>query len=418
HGDGGVQPSRFLGPLKALAFRDFRLLWFGHAFQAGTWWAELVTRSIVAYQLTGSALHLGALEFVSTLGYTLLGMAGGIWADRVDRRKLLLVLQGWTLGVYALLTALTFSGQLQIWHLYVALMAISVGEAANQPIRYAAIPSLLPAQYVRPALTLNSMAVAATRVLVPLTTAGLIQVTGAAGAGFALCVLLYAAIMWCTWRLRLPPVELPPERISPLKSLTEGFWYVQRNRNVLAVLFLGIGPLGIGFSYQAILIVYAIAVLGGGQTEFSGLLAAIGMGAIVGGSLLASRTSASGNGITALASGGLYGLMLVCLGLVALAPSGFSLFWIAVPFAMLVGVANTAFRASTNASLLLSSPVSMRGRIMGMTLLPEAVQGLGSLAAGVGAETIGVAPTMAALGIACLLVVTAVFIWRPQIRRL
>lgn len=416
--DSDVQPSRFLGPFKALAFRDFRLLWFGHAFQAGTWWAELVTRSVIAYELTGSALHLGALEFVATIGGVGLGMVGGVWADRVNRRTLLLAMQVWTLAVYAALAGLALTHNLVIWHLYAGMIGLAIGEAANHPVRSAAIPSLVPPQYVMPALTLGSMAVNAMRIVVPLTAGGLIQITGEAGFGFLLCLLLYVAILWCTWRLRLPDMPQPPERSSPLRSMAEGLRYTRRNRNVLAMLTLSIGPLGFGFSYQAILIVYAIAVLGGGQGEFAGLIAAVGIGAVAGGSVIASRTTASRNGALALASATSYGMMLVGLGLVGLLPSGINLFWVAVPLAVVLGASNTAFRASANASLLLNTLPAMRGRVMGMTLLPEVVLAFGALAAGAVAETVGAGFAMGALGIACMLVVGAVLLWRPHVRTL
>jgi MFS family permease len=154
---------RVLRPFQALAYREFRLLWIGQLSQSSAGFAERVVRSWLAIELTGSAFQLGALELTRGAASLALGMWGGVLADRVEKRTLLLLIQAWELACYAVMAGIALTGNLALWHLYASAIALSLADAVNQPVRTAIVPSLVPERLVIPALSLNSIATNATR---------------------------------------------------------------------------------------------------------------------------------------------------------------------------------------------------------------------------------------------------------------
>src|SRR5436853_266675 len=103
---------------QSLTYREFRLLWFGQVCQTSASFAERIARGWIAWDLTESAFQLGALELTRGLTSLVLGLWGGVLADRFDKRILLKATQIWTFGFYVLMAWLALSGQLQMWHLY------------------------------------------------------------------------------------------------------------------------------------------------------------------------------------------------------------------------------------------------------------------------------------------------------------
>ncbi len=407
---------RISSAFASLSYREFRLLWYGQLSQAGTLWAEQVTRSWLAFELTGSAFQLGLLQVVRGVSALLLGMWGGVLADRFDKKTLLMATQTWTLIIYAALAAVTLSNTLELWHLYASAVGLSLGGAINQPVRTSIIPSLVPEGQILNALSLNSIAINASRLGTPIAVAGLIALTGNGGWGYAICAFLYVLILWFTLLLKRPEVSSEAASRSMVRSMWEGLAFVGRNRLILAHMIIAMGPLAFGLSFQWILVVYATETLGLDVTSFGALFTAGGIGALIGGVMIASSGTSTRQGTVMLASGLIYGLMLVGMGLVGFLSTGLPLFWFAAPFIMIIGASQSIFRATNNSRLLAHSPAEMRGRVMGLTVPTQAVNALAALMAGGIAETISPAFAMGALGAACLLIVLLVSTWEPRIR--
>ena len=407
---------RISSAFASLSYREFRLLWYGQLAQAGTLWAEQVTRSWLAFELTGSALQLGSLQVVRGVSSLLLGMWGGVLADRFSKKALLMATQTWTLAIYTLLTAVTLSNNLELWHLYVSAVGLSLGGAINQPVRTSIVPSLVPESHILNALSLNSIAINASRLGTPIAVAALIALTGNGGWGYAICALLYVLMLWFTLLLREIEVDPGAAARSMLRSMWEGLSFVGRNRLVLAHMLIAMGPLAFGLSFQWILVVYATETLGLGVTSFGALFTAGGIGALIGGVMIASSGTSARQGTVMLASGIVYGLMLIGMGLVGFLSTAWPLFWFAAPFIMVIGASQSIFRATNNSRLLAHSPADMRGRVMGLTVPTQAVNALAALFAGALAELISPAFAMSALGAACLSIVLFVSVWQPRIR--
>ena len=405
----------------ALRFREYRLLWLGQLSQAGTMWAERIARSVIAFELTGSALHLGALEGVRGGASLVFGLWGGVLADRFDRRQLLMLIQAWSLAVFGAMTALAFTGALELWHLYASAVGLALGQAVNQPVRTSLIPSLVPPSLILQSMTLNSIAINATRITTPLLVSVLVAATGQGGWGYAVSAVLYVMILVFTGLMRIPDAAKPEKGArdrSIFRSFAEGLAYAWKNKTLLAQLLIAIGPLAFGFSYQAILIVYALQTLAVDATGFGALFTVAGSGALLGGLVIASQGSMRRHGWIMIGSGTAYGAALLAMGAVDLLPGGWPLFWFAVPGLAAVGAAQTAFRAANNSMILMGTPTELRGRVMSLTVLTQGVAAGGALLAGALAAAINPAAAMAGLGALCIAVVWGVTIARPSLMRL
>lgn len=415
----GASPGgpRLFRPFTPLRHRDFRLLWLGQNCQAGSQWAERVARSLLIYELTGSAVQLGAVELMRGLGTLLLGTSGGVLADRMNKRTLLMVIQTWNFAVFTIVATLALTDALRLWHLYVSTLALSLGQAVNQPVRTSFIPSLVPQNEVLRALTLNSVAVNTSRMVTPVAVGAIAAVTGEAGYGYVVGAGFYALMLIFTAQLRVPPTEAAPEaRESFFVSLKEGVRYVLRERVILAQLIVALGPLAFAFSYQAILVVYAVETLGLGATGFGLLFFFVGFGALAGGFSLGIRGQGRGQGYVLLAAGLLDGLALLGLGAVGLAPGTWPLYAMAATCLFFVGATQVSFMATNNSLLLMNTPRVLRGRVMGLVTLRVAFASGAALMAGAIADAVSPAAAMAALGVGCVTIVLVVAARQPRLR--
>ena len=421
HDDVDLKSVRALfRPFAALAYREFRLLWLGQLFQSASMWGERIARSVLAFELTGSAFQLGALEAVRGISSLVFGLAGGVLADRVDRRLLLLLIQTWSLAAFAIMAALAFTGVLQLWHLYAGAVGLALGQSVNQPVRTSVIPSLVPASLVLQSMTLNSVAINATRVTTPALLAWLAAATGQGGWGYAVSAVLYLFILVFTSKLRLPSLERldGDERLSILRSFGQGLAYAWGHKTLLAQLAIAVGPLALGFSYQAILIVYAVQTLGVGAGGFGLLFTLAGIGSLAGGLTIASRGSMRRHGWVMVGAGTTYGLGLIGMGAVGLLPMSWPLFWVGAAPLMLVGASQTSFRAANNTMILMGTPPELRGRVMSLTVLPQGAAAGGALLAGFLALQFNPAVAMAGIGVLCILIVWGVAAMRPALVKL
>ena len=159
--------SKVAIPFASLENRNFRLLWFGQLGQATAMWAEQIARNWLTWQLTESAKAIGLVNLFRALPLITLGLFGGVVADRFDKRKVLIIIQVWSLGIYIAMAILLLTGSIKLWHIYLTAFLLGSGMAMNQPIRTSFIPQLLEGRLLLNALSLNSIAINVTRLIGP-----------------------------------------------------------------------------------------------------------------------------------------------------------------------------------------------------------------------------------------------------------
>ena len=183
------------GIFAALHHRDYRLLWTGTLFMSAGQWIQQVTLGWLVYDLTGSSVLLGALNGLRALPFLIVGPISGVAADRMDRRKLLLVIQGLLLVSAFIMGLLVLSGDHEVWHIFVFSTITASIWAVNQPLRQTLVSNVVPPKDLMNAVALASLGFNMTKVLGPALGGVLIAYFGPSGNFFVqsaayVCVLL------------------------------------------------------------------------------------------------------------------------------------------------------------------------------------------------------------------------------------
>ena len=393
-----------------MEYRDFRYVWLGQLFGASAMWMEQVARNWLIWQLTESPLQLGFVNFVRVFPSVAAGLAAGVLADRISKKRLLLVSQMWALAVYAIMTWVIFAGRLEIWHLYVSTMALALGLSVTQPVRAAYVPALVPPQQVIGAMSLNATAMNGSRFILP-AIAGVIIASFSSGWAYLIATLFYVAVQGATLMVRHTDAPEPTVKRGSMRGdLVDGFRWVLREKVLFGLMVSRFGPITIASGFQVLIPVFAVEVLGMGAGAYGALLSAEGLGAIIGGSVIASRRRVPRQGLIAAIAG-------TALGLLLIATSFASVIWLVMLLLVTVGVAQIVFQSSNNGAMFALTPQHMRGRMVGVRNQNRAFVPVSNLGAGAIAQVGGAPLALGVLGALSLLVLWASLLWRPEIRR-
>lgn len=266
---------------RSLATRNFRLYFLGQVVSGTGSWMQMVAQAWLVLRLTDSGVALGftlALQFAPTL---LAGAWGGVVADRVDKRKLLVMTAATSAGLAFALGAVTAAGVVEVWMVYVLAVALGLVTAVDNPGRRSFVPELVPPADVANAVGLNSSVFTAARVVGPALAALVIATLGVAWC-FVLNGLSFAAVIVALLAMR--PSELRSSTPVPRRrrQLREGLAYAWHNRPVRMALLVTaiIGTLA--FNYQVVLPLMATKEFGGDAGTFGTMMAVLGAGSLVG----------------------------------------------------------------------------------------------------------------------------------------
>jgi MFS family permease len=321
----------------ALAIPNYRRYIAGQSVSLIGTWMQMAAQSWLVLSLTGSATTLGLIIALQTLPVLLLGPYGGVVADRVDKRRLMVILQG-AMGVQALiLGVLTVMGVVQLWEIGVLAALLGLNNAFENPARQAFMLEMVGGESLRNAVSLNSVLVNVARVIGP-AVAGVLIATVGEGPCFLLNAVSFVAVIASLVTLdRLRYVRRTPELGVPLAMMAL------------------VGALA--YEFQVTLPVMAKQGLHVGAAGYGFMTAAMGVGAVVGGLFVATR-GRTGLPTLVLAAGA-FG---VVLGLACVAPN--------LPTELvalaLAGGASISFMATGNSTLQLGAAPDMRGRVMSL----------------------------------------------------
>ena len=392
------EQSHFLGrTFQAFRYRDFRLLWFGAFTSTTGTWMQLVAQSWLVLQLTGSAFYLGLVSFLGQLPLILFSLVGGAFADRIDRRKLLLFSQYVQMSVAIVLTFLVAMGWIHVWHFLVLVFVAGSGQAFGGPAYQALIPTLVRRRDVPNAIALNSIQFNLARMIGPVVAGAAFAALGAAIC-FGLNALSFLAVIVALLMIHTSFVPRRTEE-SVLVQIKGGFRYIRSKGSLWQLTILGFISTFCGVPILTLLPVFAKDVFGLGATGYSNMMAVSGAGAITGALLYAAFSRTTRQGMLALRVQILFAALLAAFALSRnLALSCVILFFAG---ACLI----TLFAAITSLVQLAISD-EMRGRMMSIFML--AFRGgmpLGDLTAGFVASR--VSPSAALILLAVLLTVVA-----------
>jgi predicted MFS family arabinose efflux permease len=376
---------------------------------SGGQWIQQVTLGWLVYDMTGSAVLLGALNGLRSVPFLFSTPIAGVAADRMDRRKLLLcaepVLAATALGM----GFLVFSGRLEVWHLFAfTLLTASVWTFIG-PVRQSLVPNLVPRHDLMNAVVLNSTGFNLTKIFGP-ALAGLLIAWFTAGGNFFVQSVAYVLVIVTVYRMHVPPTPPEARRSSAAANLREGLAYVRSNPLVLALIMAALVPQIFAMPYQALMPVFQKDVLGVGPEGLGLLMAAPGAGAVLATLLLASTAHrVRRKGLLLLGA-------LVLLGVALILFSRTTSLHLALVSLVFVGGCQMMYMATTNTLLQTMVPDALRGRVMSIYLLDHGLTPAGALLAGVSTELLDAPTTVAMMGM--VVIVLAVLVtWRaPRIR--
>jgi MFS family permease len=376
----------------ALSIPNYRRYFAGQSISLIGTWMQMTTQAWLVLSLTHSSTALGVVVALQTVPVLLLGPYGGVIADRVDKRKLMIVLQS-AMGLQALaLGLLAVTGVVRVWEIGVLAAILGLNNAFENPSRQSFMLELVGPEHLRNAVTLNSVLVNVARSIGP-AVAGILIATVGDGVSFLVNAASFVAVVASLITMdttALSPVE-PMRRARG--QLREGLRYV-RSRPQLAVPLIMMGVAGcLTYEFQVSLPVMADRGLDVGATGFGFMTGAMGVGAVFGGLLVAARGN-TGLRPLVMASFG----FAVALAVATLAPN-LAIELIALALA---GAASISFMSTGNTTLQLNSAPEMRGRVMSLWFV--AFQGSTPIGGPVIGATMAIVGPRAGLGVGALTV--------------
>lgn len=353
----------------ALGVRNFRLYWIGQAVSRIGTWMQQISLPWLVLALGGSPIQLGivaAFEFVPAL---VLAPFGGVFVDRLDKRRTLLVTQSLATVQVVVLLALTVSGAISIPMVMALSLALGVVNALDMPVRQALAADLVPRELLPNAIALNSMAFNGARVVGPALGGVIIALgvsligtaTGGIAFNFGVNAVSYTAVLYSLARMdpaQIRRMERPVQRVPVLHSLGEGIAFVWRSPTILwALVLLGLVAT-FGLNFRILLPLFAQNELGLDADGYGLLYACTGLGSLIGALSLAYMRQRRAL-VLMLGGGFLFGLLTIGLsGTRALAP--------AIPFAMGAGLTSMLMINTVNATIQANVSDTMRGRVMSL----------------------------------------------------
>jgi MFS family permease len=398
--------------VRALRHRNYRLFFGGQGISLiGTWMTRVATGWLV-YRLTGSAFLLGLVSFAGQIPILFLGPFAGVWVDRWNRHRVLVVTQALSMIESFALAALALAGIITVNEVILLNLFQGAVNAFDMPARQAFVIEMVEQpEDLGNAIALNSSLVNAARLIGP-SVAGLII----AGVGEGYCFLIdgfsYMAVIASLLLMTVAPRRIEHAQQSVVSELREGWNYVTGFLPIWSILLLLACISLVGMPYTTLMPIFAGKVLHGGAHTLGFLMAAVGVGALCGAVTLAARPSVLGLGrlIPMTAAG--FGISLMAF-------SSSRLLWLSLLLLVVTGFCFMQNLASSNTILQTIVEDKKRGRVMSFySMAFQGVAPFGSLIGGAVASRVGAPRTLAIGGAICVCGAGLFSMQLPNLRRL
>jgi len=359
----------------ALQYRDFRLLWFGAFMSTTGTWMQTVAQGWVVLNMTNSAFLLGVDGFLATGPMLLFSLFGGVIADRVERRKIMLFSQYLQMTFAFILAVLIFSGNVKVWHIFLLSFLTGSAQSFSGPAYISLLPLLVRREDVPNAVAMNSVQFNLARVIGPLL-AGIALAAWGAAACFAINGVSFIAVIIALLLIRSPQINKSEQSDGMMAEMKAGFEFVAHRRTLLVLTFLAFAATFIGMPLVTFLPVVAKTIFNMGARGYAWMMTTYGLGSVTGALLVAASAYSMKKGKAALTLQLIFACLLVIFAFSRSLP--LSLVLLFLSGMCVVGV------ISLYSSLVqLTTSDAMRGRVMSIFML--AFRGgmpLGNLIAG------------------------------------
>lgn len=382
----------------------YRLYWTGNQANTLVMQMQQVANGYLAYTLTDSAAALGVVAFAQSAPMLLISPLGGVLADRLEKRAVLLWMQALQCAISLVIGILVAVDRIEYWHLVVSAAIQGMSFAIMVPTRQSWIPQLVPRQDLTSALALNNAGMNASRVIGPSLAGILIAVPwfGVKGVYF----LRVLAFVWVLYSLLQIPIRGEPELAAIASAgwqrvrdfgdqLTSGLIYIWKHETLLSLFIFAVVTMLLGQAYQQLLPAYALGVFNVGAEGQGVMQAVVGVGGLVGSLSMAYLSQNPNRAKIQAYTGTALGGALMLFGLC----SAFGWFLVSLVALFMVGL-TLDFNATINQTLImLNADKALYGRVMSVYMMTWALSGFSASLSGVLMDHVGGAVTMLSQGL-------------------
>ena len=416
-----TDPSNLSAPLggserqsafSSLRHRDFRLLWLGQIVSVTGSQMQMVAINWHIYLLTHSALALGMVGLFRAGPIILCSLLGGVVADVIDRRRLMMVTQSVMLTCSAVLALITFEGLRRVWPIFLLTSIASAAWAFDTPARQSLMPALVPAKDFPNAVSLSMLMFQVGMIVGP-TLAGFLLASRGPGLVYAMNAASFVAVIGglalMRFRGRPGEDESAPTRIT-IEAFREGLRFVWRTPIIVQTMTLDFVATFFASANQ-LLPIFATDILKVGAHGFGFLGAAQAAGAVITGLVMARFGTVKNQGKVVICSVAVFGAATIAFGVSRV-------FWVSLLMLALAGAADTVSTILRQTIRQLSTPNNLRGRMTSINMVffmggPQ----LGEVEAGTVAALIGAPLSVVIGGVGCLVAATFTFVAAKRLRR-
>ena len=340
---------------KAFAYPDFRLMWFGACTSSIGTWMQILAQSWLVYQISKSPFYLSLDTFFGQVPIFLFSLFGGVFADRVSRRRLLLMSQAIQLTCAFTLALLVKNGLKEVWPIWCLSFTVGVAQSFGGPAYAALVPTLVKKEDLQNAIALNSIQFNLARVVGPALGGIALNTLGAFWC-FALNGVSYLAVIATLLAIRTTFVPAVAQE-SVIKSMRQGIDFLRKREGMVSLVTLAFFVTLLSYPLITFLPVMARDVFHGTSKTFTLFLCLSGAGSVTGALLIAGRAAQAGQAMKSLEALLVLGVVISTFGLSHFLPLSTAAIFLAGALLMVVFALNTS---------LVQSHVTdaMRGRVM------------------------------------------------------
>ena len=390
---------------------QFRWLFLGNAAFFFAMQGQMLTRTIIAWDLTGEATSLAYINLVVAIPMIFASLLGGAITDRVERRQLVIIGQCLIMANEIFILALLLTDRLEFWHMLCTAFVAGCAFPFIMPARMAITATVVGPEKLQSGMAFSSGVMNLSRVIGP-AIMGLVVAQYSATAAYMLSVVLYSTAILCMFGVQRSHSNTsgkPKEKL--LADIGQGFSYVHSNRPVLLCLVFGLVPMLLAMPFQSILVMLAEQQWGVGESGVGTLMAIGGIGGVLGSIWILRRGDNASRLKLMLGSTAAFGVLLAIFVEI-------DSFYLALFPLLLANMCVSASQTINNASIQILVDDSVRGRMSSFMMLSFALTPVGVFPLAIAADNIGAANALFGACMILLATVVAFYLFSPTLRNL
>jgi predicted MFS family arabinose efflux permease len=394
------QHGRLSRTFSALRYRDFRLLWIGAFLSTTGTWMQTIAQGWLVLEMTNSPFLLGVDGFLATGPMIVFSLFGGVIADRIERRKIMLFSQYLQMSFALILAALIWGGNVQVWHIFLLSFLTGSAQSFSGPAYISLLPLLVKREDVPNAIAMNSMQFNLARVIGPIFAGAALLAWGPAIC-FTVNGLSFFAVIVALLLIRSPAMRPSDGKAGWFEDMREGFRFVTSRPKLLKLTFLAFAGTFLGMPIITFLPVVAKSIFGLKANGYAWMMTTYGIGSVTGALVIAATAHAAKKGKMALELQLAFACLLIGFAFSRSLP-------LSLVIAFFAGICIVGVIALYSSLVQLTASDDMRGRVMSIFML--AFRGgmpLGNLLAGYVAQRWSITVALAVNG--TVLAAVAVF---------